>query len=56
VDEVDVSHIKPGALVNCGLLTATLKSGGVDVIDVNMVVQVLSTEEGLQRRIFNPLD
>lgn len=57
VDEVNVGGIKPSRLTNAGLLTATLKSGTDDVIDVNMVVQVASDRGGpLTRCIFNPLD
>ena len=56
VDAVDVSDIKPSHLTNAGLLTATLKSNGVHVIDINMVVQVNEVKGEYIRTIFNPLD
>ena len=39
VDRINVSHIEPSALATCGLLTATLKADGSDIIDVNLVIQ-----------------
>ena len=39
VDRINVSHIEPSALATCGLLTATLKADGCDIIDVNLVIQ-----------------
>ena len=56
VPTVDVSDIKPGTLTNCGLLTASLRADGEDVLDVNMVVVVTKEAAGLTRTIYSPLD
>ena len=40
VPRIDVSGIKPGSLTNAGLLTASLRADGREVMDLNMVVQV----------------
>jgi hypothetical protein len=52
-----MSGIKRKHLINnAGLLIASLvTSDGQDVIDVNLVVQVSKSENGLVRHILNPL-
>ena len=56
VDQIDVSAIKPSQLGNAGILSASLRSRDVDVIDVNMVVQVARKGDEFMRAIFNPLE
>ena len=53
---IDVSGIKPSILTNAGLLIATLCSGGREVMDLNMVVQVQQTGSDFVRLIYNPLE
>mmetsp|Transcript_73490 Transcript_73490/g.209102 ORF Transcript_73490/g.209102 Transcript_73490/m.209102 type:complete len:190 (+) Transcript_73490:1847-2416(+) len=56
VPQIDVTDVKPGTLTNCGLLTASLTSDGMPVLDVNMVVVVTQEACGLVRTIYSPLD
>ena len=57
LDAIDMSGVKKKHLINnAGLLTASLLTAeGEDVIDVNLVVQVAKSEQGLMRHILNPL-
>jgi hypothetical protein len=57
LDSINMSGIKRKHLINnAGLLIASLvTSDGQDVIDVNLVVQVSKSENGLVRHILNPL-
>ena len=56
VDHIDVSTIKPSNLSNAGLLIATLKSEGREIIDIKMVVQVSQDGGNFTRKIYNPLE
>jgi hypothetical protein len=48
--------VKRSRLANAGLLSASLTSGGRDVVDVNMVVQVQEDRGVFVRTVFNPLE
>uniref|UniRef100_A0A7S2WJA3 Uncharacterized protein n=1 Tax=Rhizochromulina marina TaxID=1034831 RepID=A0A7S2WJA3_9STRA len=56
VPTIDISGIRPGALANCGLLTASLVCGADTIIDVNMVVMVTEEEGDFIRTIYSPLE
>ncbi len=56
VPRIDVSSVKRSRLANAGLLSASLTSGGRDVVDVNMVVQVQEDRGVFVRTVFNPLE
>ena len=57
LDAIDMSGVKRKHLINnAGLLTASLSSeAGQQVIDVNLVIQVSKSSDGLIRHILNPL-
>jgi len=56
VSHIDVSGIRPGALTNCGLLTASLFGGDVAIMDVNMVTMVEQHDGEFIRNIYSPLE
>lgn len=53
-----MSGVRPSALANAGLLSATLIADGVELLDVNMVVQVSREEKdgSFMRCILSPLE
>lgn len=56
VDCIDVNHIQPSHLANCGLLVASLKDDQGIIMDLNMVVQVSMQDTGLHRIVYSPLE
>jgi hypothetical protein len=51
-----VSEIPRRALLNVGLLNASLRKGSDDIMVVKMVTQVTPKGSDLIREIFNPLE